>query len=216
MNFSLNNNLKNISLLVLTLFSFTSFFSKSIAVTVSDAVLASEGSNPVVAVNMWKQLAKSGNVVAQYNLSNYYSKGSGVKKNQQEANRLLKDASRSGLVQAYLDLNKRAISPGNGITLSFNISPSQWLSKQEPKQYTIQLASSRNKKSIKRTYENNNIKDNGGYYHYVRDGVDRYALIYGSYKTVAAANIAIKKLPEKLRKKTPWVRKIKSLQKISK
>jgi len=212
----LKNNFKKSSLFILVLFSLTSFSSNSIAITVSDAVLASKNSNPIAAVKMWEQLAKTGNVIAQYNLSNYYSKGNGVQKNQDEANRLLKDASRSGLVQAYLNLNKQAISPGNGISLSFNIVPSKWLSRQEPKQYTIQLASSRNKKSIKRTYENNNIKGNGGYYHYIRDGVDRYALIYGSYKTVAEAKVAMKKLPEKLRKKTPWVRKIKSLQNISK
>jgi len=90
-----------------------------------------------------------------------------------------------------------------------------WLKKQEPNKYTIQLASSRNKKSIKKSFDDNSLKGKGGYYHYVRDGIDRYALIYGTYKTVAAANIAIKKLPQKLRKKTPWVRRIKSLQQIS-
>ncbi len=69
---------------------------------------------------------------------------------------------------------------------------------------------------VVKSFEDNNLKGKGGYYHYVRDGVNRYALIYGAYKTVAEANIAMKKLPEKLKKKTPWVRKIKSLQKISK
>ena len=103
----------------------------------------------------------------------------------------------------------------NGLQLTFNSGPLYWLEEQEPNQYTIQLASSRKEKSIERIYDENHLKGKGGYYHYKRDGVDRYALIYGTYKTVAAANIAIKKLPEKLRSKTPWVRKIKSLQKLS-
>jgi DamX protein len=96
------------------------------------------------------------------------------------------------------------------------VDPALWLDKQEPEKYTIQLASSRYEKSIIKSYEKNNLNGNGGYYHYVRDGVDRYALIYGTYKTVADANVAMKSLPSELRKKTPWVRKIESLQNISK
>lgn len=50
----------------------------------------------------------------------------------------------------------------------------------------------------------------------MKDGIDRFALVYGVYKTVAAANVAIKDLPDELRKKTPWVRKIRSIHKVSK
>jgi len=206
-----NKYFKKISLCVLI-----SFSTQSIAVSISDAITASENENATVAAKMWSQLANAGNAVAQYNLANYYSTGKGVQKNSQQASKWLKDAARSGFVQAYLDLNKNAIAPANGISLSFNIDPALWLSKQEPKKYTIQLASSRNEKSIKKAYADNNIKGKGGYYHYVRDGVDRYALVYGTFKTVAAAKDAMKTLPDKLRKKTPWVRKIKSLQNISK
>jgi len=192
------------------------FSAQSFAVTVSDALNANKNNKAIDAVKIWTQLANSGNSIAQYNLAGHYSSGIGVQQNNNLAEQWLKDATRSGLIQAYLNLNKQAITPGNGITLSFTVSPDKWLSKQEPNQYTIQLASSRYEKSIKKSFEDNNLNGKGGYYHYQRDGVDRYALIYGTYKTVAAANIAMKKLPESLRKKTPWVRKIKSLQKISK
>lgn len=198
------------------LFSLLLFSSQSIAASVSDAVLASKNNNVVQAVKLWSQLADEGNSIAQYNIANHYSSGQGVQKSEVIANQWFKDATRSGLVEAYLNLNKQAIAPANGLTISFQVAPDAWLQKQEPNKYTIQLASSRNEKSIKQTYEKNNLKGNGGYYHYIRDGIDRYALIYGSYKTVAAANVAIKSLPNELRKKTPWVRKIKSIQKISK
>ena len=202
---------KTITLSILTLFS-----SQNMAVTVSDGVSAINDNDNVRAVKIWTQLANAGNDIAKYNLANHYIAGKGIKKDKQTANQWLKDAVHSGLIEAYLNLNKQAVVPANGITLSFTIDPALWLSKQEPKEYTIQLSSSRNIKSIKKSYNENNIKENGGYFHYVRDGVNRYALVYGSYKTVAAANIAIKKLPPNMRKTTPWVRKIKSLQNISK
>ena len=198
-------------------FSLLIFFSaQSLAVTVSDGINASKSNDQAGAVKIWTQLANAGNSAAQYNLAKHYSAGKGVQKNEIIAEQWLKDATHSGLIQAYANLNKKGITPGKGVTLSFNVSPLRWLEKQEPNKYTIQVASSRNEKSIKKSFEENNIKGNGGYYHYVRDGIDRYALIYGAYKTVAAANVAMKKLPENLRKKTPWVRKIKSLQNISK
>ena len=197
-------------------FIFVLFSAHSMAVTVNDAIIASENDDMATAVKIWSQLAKKGNPIAQYNMALYYSKGKGVAKNPEKAKQLLKNAARTGLVQPYLDLNKKAISPGNGDSLSFDVDPALWLSKQEPKRYTIQLASSRYEKSIKKSFTENNLKGKGGYYHYVRDGVDRYALIYGTYKTVAEAKAAMAELPKKLRKKTPWVRKIQSLQNISK
>lgn len=199
-----------------TLFALMLFSSQSLAVSVSDAVSASKNNDPVEAVKIWSKLANTGNAVAQYNLAKYYSTGSGVEKSTRVANKWLRDANRSGFVQAYLDLNKLAIAPAKGRTLQFDvITPVTWLTKQEPSKYTIQLASSRNENSIKRIFDDNDFKGKGGYYHYVREGVHRYALIYGSFETVASANIAMKELPKKLRQKTPWVRKIKSLQKIS-
>lgn len=195
---------------------FILFTSQNIAATVSDAVQASENNDAAEAVKLWSQLADEGNLIAKFNLANHYSSGNGVKKNELLAEQWLKDAARSGLIEAYLNLNDQAIAPAKGQRLSFQVGPTIWLKKQEPNKYTIQLASSRYEKSILKSYEKNNLKGKGGYYHYLRDGVDRYALVYGAYKTVAAANAAMKTLPNELRKKTPWVRKIKSIQKLSK
>lgn len=195
---------------------FILFASQNIAATVSDAVQASENNDAAEAVKLWSQLADEGNLIAKFNLANHYSSGNGVKNNELLAEQWLKDAARSGLIEAYLNLNDQAIAPAKGQRLSFQVGPTIWLKKQEPNKYTIQLASSRYEKSILKSYEKNNLKGKGGYYHYLRDGVDRYALVYGAYKTVAAANAAMKTLPNELRKKTPWVRKIKSIQKLSK
>ncbi|MCK4864687.1 MAG: SPOR domain-containing protein [Gammaproteobacteria bacterium] len=208
---SIKNYFKYITFPMFILFS-----AQCVAVTVSDGIAASENDDNAEAVKIWSKLARSGNTLAQYNLATHYSSGSGVQKNKKVADKWLKGATRSGLVQAYLNLNKKAVTPAKGIILSFNVDPELWLQKQEGNKYTIQIASSRNKKSIKKAYGDNNFRGEGGYYHYARNGVERYGLIYGTYKTVAAANKAIAELPKYLRIKKPWVRKIKSLQNISK
>lgn len=190
--------------------------SNSIAVSITEGVNAVNDNDNTEAVKIWIQLAEQGNTVAKYNLASHYSTGSGVEQDEQTANEWFKEAARTGLVGAYLNLNNQAIEPANGKTISFLVAPELWLSKQEPKKYTIQLSSSRYEKSIKKLYETHNIKSKGGYYHYVRQGTDRYALVYGTYDTVASANNAIKELPSNMRKTTPWVRKIQTLQKISK
>lgn len=211
MNLTINTCFKFIAISLLVLSS-----SQTLAATISDAIAASENDDQAETVKIWSELAQSGNTVAKFNLASHYSLGNGVEKNKNTANKWLKGAARTGLVQAYINLNKKAILPANGVMLSFSIDPEVWLQKQEGNKYTIQIASSRNKKSIEKAYGDNHLKGKGGYYHYTREGVDRYGLIYGSFKTVADANKAIAQLPKHLRKKTPWVRKIKSLQNISK
>ena len=207
----INNFFKYIIISILILFS-----SQSMAASVLDAINANKNNNAKEAVKIWTQLADTGSAVAQYNLASHYITGKGIEKNKLTADKWLKAATRSGLVQAYLKLNKQAIASARGMSIKFNVGPVFWLNKQEPDRYTIQLSSSRNEESIKKSYNENNLRGKGGYYHYIHNGVDRYALVSGVYNSVAEANEAIALLPEQLRKKTPWVRKIKSLQNISK
>ena len=191
-------------------------FSKSaISNTVEEALEAEQNNQNQEAVEIWSKLANKGNTIAKYNLALQYSSGKGIAKNNNLSKKWLKEATHIGLAQAYTRLNKNALASANGLQLTFKSGPLYWLEEQEANNYTIQLASSRKEKSIIKIYDDNHLMGKGGYYHYQREGVDRYALIYGIYKTVAEANTAIKTLPQNLRKKTPWVRKVKSLQKIS-
>lgn len=192
-------------------------FSKSVlSNTIKEALDADEDNQYQEAAEIWTQLAKKGNAIAKFNLATYYSSGKGVAKDAALEKKWLIEATHSGLAQAYTRLNKKALTSAKGLQLTFKSGPLYWLKEQNANLYTIQLASSRNEQSIINIYDENFLKGKGGYYRYQRDGVERYALIYGTYKTVAAAKNAINDLPQGLRKKTPWVRKIKSLQKISK
>ncbi len=195
---------------------FLSVFQSASAASVDDAIAAVEDNDHETAIKIWTQLAENGNVIAEYNLANNYSSGTGTEKNTQLAQVWYSNASHKGLVDAYIAVNKKALAPGNGVSISFDVGPQFWLSKQNPARYTIQLASSRNKQSIQKLFNKSNLKGKGGYYQYSRNGIDRYALIYGTFSTVAEAKTAMSQLPEELRKKTPWVRKIKTLQNISK
>lgn len=157
----------------------------------------------------WIKLANQGNTAAMYNLANHYSSD-----DTEKSTAFLKNAAKSGLVQAYLEMNDVALSSDAGNSLSFESGPIVWLKNQEAEKYTIQLASSRNKKSIEKIYSDYDLKGKGSYYHYQNSGKDRYAVVYGAYDTVAAAKVAFSKLPKELRKSAPWVRRIDSLHKI--
>ena len=203
--------MKNLTLYILLIFS-SSVFANSI----EEALEAEENNDDKEATEIWSKLATKGNTIAKYNLAKNYTIGKGVKKDPVQAKKWFKQATQSGLTQAYTSLNKKALMPGNGTHLTFKSGPLYWLKDQKPELYTLQLASSRREKSIIKLYEDNFLKGKGGYYRYQRDGIERYALIYGTYRTVAEAKSSIKDLPKGLRNKTPWVRKIQRLQKISK
>jgi len=204
-------NIKN----KLVLFLFFSYSSVVYSNSINEALIADKNNNSKEAVEIWTQLASRGNTSAMYNLANHYSSGKGVGKNKVLSDEWLGNATRSGLIQAYLNLNNNAVTPASYSHLTFKTGPLYWLKKQKPSKYTLQLISSRNKKLIEKVYNENNLKGKAGYLHYMRSGKDSYALVYGVYETVAEAKTAITKLPEKLRKNSPWVRKIKSLHEVS-
>ena len=169
-------SMKNI-LKILSTSTFILFSTSNIADSINDAITASKNNNAAEAVKLWEKLANSGNPIAKYNLASHYVSGNGIEKNKTLADQWYKDAAQAGLVEAYINLNNQAVAPAKGQTLSFQVGPLKWLKKQKPEKYTIQLASSRNENSIIRSYEKHNLKGKGGYYHYEREGVDRYALV---------------------------------------
>ncbi|MFV2059462.1 MAG: SPOR domain-containing protein [Gammaproteobacteria bacterium] len=192
-----------------------SVFPLAYALEKNSAINATKQGNYTLALNLWTQLAKQGDSVAQYNLGVFYSKGLGTKANNYEANRWFRVASQSGLVQAYNRLKTKGIKPSGLIAISTVVTPEHWVTELEPSRYTLQLASSKNKKLIEKYYLDNNLQDKAGYYTSMRQGEKWYALVFGSYTTVSEAKIAFKDIPADLRKWSPWVRKIKDIHSIT-
>lgn len=180
------------------------------AVTVKEALAVSRQGEYQAALSMLKQIAQQGNLSAQYNLGLFYKNGMGTPVNAQLAEYWFAQAARGGSVNAYAQLSEGGIRPGEPPSVELVFGPQEWIRVQNASDYTLQLASSRNIKLIKRYYEEYNLQGRGGYF--LNKNRNHYALVYGVYPSVADATEAIKSLPEELRQWQPWVRQMSQIQ----
>ncbi len=183
--------------------------------TLSDAADALQNGNYIRARMLYLQLAKSNDPVALFNLGIMEQKGMGTPANPFEARALFEKASRYKLVEAYNTIQPAIKPAGNQRTLVVQ-TPQEWIRAQKANYYTLQLASSTNRKLIEKYYNENRLQGTAGYYVNRRQGEDWYALVYGAYPSVGEANAAIATLPKDLRKWSPWVRKLKEIQRLIK
>ena len=179
------------------------------------AKLLSEGQYET-AYKIYVALAQNENPVAQYNIGLMLRDGLGREKNPEQANFWFQQAASQGLTQAYNQLQSKAIASAVGTHIKVEYGPEEWVKIQKSTNYTLQLASSTNKNLINKYYQENNLRGKAGYYHNQREGEDWYALVYGSYPSINAANAAVAELPESLRKWSPWVRKVKDIHRLMK
>ena len=166
------------------------------------------------AYKIYVALAQSDDPVAQYNLGLIFKNGLGREKNVEQANFWFQQAANQGLTQAYNQLQSKAVASAAGTRIKVEYGPEEWVKIQKVTHYTLQLASSTNKNLINKYYQENNLRGKAGYYRNQREGEDWYALVYGSYPSVNAANEAVAELPENLRKWSPWVRKVKDIHRL--
>lgn len=189
------------------------------------AVEATNAGDYDLAVSLWKKLARQGNPVAQYNLAIFYKEGFGVSSDRSESRRWYKAAAQQRLVQATASIDQASIKPADeddiekeeASHVSGTLSPNDpvgWVLSQNPRHYTLQLASSRSERRIKKYYEENQMQGKGGYYKKEQDGETWYFLIYGAYDTSTHASSEIQQLPEEIRKWSPWVRRLGNIQKV--
>ena len=162
-----------------------------------------------VAVDIWTALVAQGNVGAQYNLAlSLQQSATGAA----QSRGWLQSAARDRLVTAYNRFQPGAIKPGAHTRAIIIPSPDDWVREQNPRYYTLQLASSTNPRLIEKYYREHQLEGQAGYYRNVRKGKNWYALVYGAYPSSKAAQEAIATLPDGLKKWQPWVRRIKDIQ----
>lgn len=189
------------------------------------AVEATNAGNYDLAVPIWKKLAQQGNPVAQYNLAVFYKEGYGVDSDSSESRRWYKAAAQHRLIQATARVGNASIKPADERDIqreeeshvsrsSFSTDPVSWVLSQNPRHYTLQLASSRSERRIKKYYEENQMQGKGGYYKKEQDGETWYFLIYGAYNSSRNASSEIEQLPKEIRKWSPWVRRLGNIQKV--
>jgi len=91
-----------------------------------------------------------------------------------------------------------------------------WLLAQNPSYYTIQLIGLQNEKSIHKFVKKYKLFNQVASYKTLYHKKDWYPLLYGAYPTRREASSAMKKLPQELRKFSPWIRTFSSIQQIIK
>ena len=89
-----------------------------------------------------------------------------------------------------------------------------WLLKQSPSDYTIQILGVRNERSLLMFVAEHRLDRSGlaGYYRSRFKGNIWFPLVYGTYPTVEDAQQAIAGLPETIRRMSPWIRKMAVVQ----
>jgi len=91
----------------------------------------------------------------------------------------------------------------------------QWLLRQNPRAYTVQLVVSPSQADMARFIDRNVERlalDSLAFSVSERDQQERYNLFFGVFKTVTQARAAIAALPPELRANRPWVRQFQSVQ----
>ncbi len=88
-----------------------------------------------------------------------------------------------------------------------------WLLRQNPRHYTLQLLAGTEKRSIEEFLRRHGPADGAVYFRTQRGGKDWYALVYNSYRSKTEALAALERLPSAWRKHRPWMRSFASIQK---
>lgn len=90
----------------------------------------------------------------------------------------------------------------------------QWLLSQQETHYTIQLVGVRNEQSLLTFIEQyaRPMQQPLAYYRTTYKGGVWYPLLYGIYPSAEKARQAINTLPEPIRAKNPWIRRLSAIQ----
>lgn len=182
-----------------------------LAANYEPALLAMDVSDYKAATEILLPMAQQGDTIAAYDLALAFGK---LKVAPEQATDWLQQAARSGLVTAYNRLQAGAIRPAMDSHAIIIITPEDWIRQQDPAYFTLQLASSKSRKRIENYYQKNKLQGQAGFYRNRRKNEDWYALVFGAYATQQEARIAADNLPANLRQWSPWIRRMKDIQRI--
>lgn len=188
-----------------------------------------EKKNYAAAKKLWQPLAKDGDVRAQYNLALLLLKD---KKSQQlaEAKKYLAMTQSAGLIDGYFFTIPDSPRQDKSVKANQTLvkDPLIWLSQQNKRSYTLQLATGKVRRHIEEM-RNDLLKkqileqSNNLYIQKVqsieKQGVKqktsvRYILVYGVFDSYQLAKAEVSKLPLSMQKSSPWIRQFSVLQSI--
>ena len=180
------------------------------------------------ALTWFRKSATQGVAQAQFNLGVLYENGQGLEKDLNLAREWYSRAAIQGLPEAKKKLEAleqletaEIIQHPDASSLpaperNTGIKREDWVIKQHPKTYTLQLGSVVNEEDIIKFIDENKLNEDSAYIEVEINGVTRYTAIYGVFNTYEQAKNAIKKLPGNLQQGKPWVRNFGVLQDLLK
>jgi hypothetical protein len=175
----------------------------------------------------YRQAANVGYSYAQYNLGMLYVEGKGVKKDLKKAAYWLRIAARQKVDGANAALKRIGMynveeeepkpkqpaiahAPYHSNPVTKGIA---WIKAQNPDHYTIQLARSKDIDWILALASEKKLTHTLVQFSLNSRGDEWFYLIYGSYPSRDEANKALKTLPKSFEEWSPWVKRIKDVQK---
>lgn len=173
------------------------------------------------AVQWWTRASDQGLAAAQFNLATAYLDGSGAPRDLEKARHLYRQSADNGHYPAVQALERlgSAKKPGQAVARASSdstgvdpISCKEWLDRQNPGHFTLQLMSSTERSDAQK------IRDRHGLDHhaicaYSQKGQQRYMLLYGAFADTTTAQQAVSGLPAELQRNKPWVRRIRTVSK---
>ena len=84
---------------------------------------------------------------------------------------------------------------------------------RNPRHFTMQLVAGPSLNAVRKFADRYAVTDESAVYELDRDGQASFALIYRDYATRDEALAALEALPEELKARKPWLRRLSSIQK---
>jgi DamX protein len=104
------------------------------------------------------------------------------------------------------------VTTGAGVSLTSRAAHDlDWLRKQDPSHYVIQLVGTRDAASVGKYLDDHKLGSKGAWFLTSHESKPWYVVVYGIYPDNASASAAIKTLPEALRAGSPWPRSVASV-----
>ncbi|MFC1684006.1 SPOR domain-containing protein [Pseudomonadota bacterium] len=174
----------------------------------------------------WRMAALQEHPDAQYRLGMAYMNGEGVERDLDKAADWFKRAAQHGSEEAAVELQgiltakrmqaakAKQAQQIEKIEQAKNTSVTTWIGRQPPDAYTIQLYATTKQSAAQQFIAQSELKDELEAFSFDRGGKRYYAIINGSFDSIAAARQAINRLPAKTKKNGTWIRNFGSIHKI--
>ena len=179
------------------------------------------------ALTWYRKSSEQGIAQAQFNIGVFYENGYGIEKDPEAARKWYERASAQGLEQAKEKLDKLGKGGPKQQTAALSVPTAEysideilpdsikreeWVLKQRPDTYTIQIISLVVEKDVVNYIKTNGLESDVAYIKVVIDGVTRYNALYGVYENYEQAQKAAAELPNRMGRVKPWVRNFGILQ----